>query len=483
MINHVRVAVLGAGFSGLCTAIQLKKNGIDSFVVFEKASKVGGTWRENVYPGVACDVPSHLYSFSFALNPNWSRMFSPGWEIQDYIEQCVDRFRIGDQIRCNSEVKSVRFENNVWRVLLEGGETYTADVVVSGLGGLHIAHTPEFEGSDRFKGALFHSAEWDERVEIAGKNVAIVGTGASAIQILPELQKVAKQVCVYQRTPPWIVPRNDRVLSKDFKSKLSRFPLLLRLFRWFLYCLMELRVRFIKKDSPTNLLTMKTAMSYLRAKVQDPVLRDSLTPRYAIGCKRILLSDDYYDAIQQPNVELVQEPIEAFSETGIVTYERGFRPFDIVIMATGFKPFAINRSVQLMGRDGTIIEDVWSDRIQAHRTLMVPRFPNFFMLLGPNSGLGHNSVILMIEAQVRFILRALKSLERLQATRMEPRLESMTKFNRSLRNGLSKTVYGGGCNAWYTDENDHNFTLWPYSTLRYFLSMWRVNRNEFVWER
>ena len=483
MINHVRVAVLGAGLSGLCTAIQLKKYGIDSFVVLEKANKVGGTWRENVYPGVACDVPSHLYSFSFALNPNWSRMYSPGWEIQDYIEECVDTFRIGDRIRCNSEVKSVRLEDKVWRVSLVGGETYTADVVVSGLGGLHIPHLPEFEGCDKYKGALFHSAEWDEKVEIADKKVAIVGTGASAIQILPELQKVAKQVCVFQRTPPWIIPRNDRVLSGGFKTKLSRFPMLLRFFRWFLYCLMELRVRFIKKDSPTNFLTMKAAMSYLMAKVNDPALRDSLTPRYAIGCKRILLSDDYYDAIQQPNVELVQEPILAFNETGIVTRGNVTRPFDVVILATGFEPFAINRSVQLIGRDGVNIDDMWKERIQAHRTIMVPRFPNFFMLLGPNSGLGHNSVILMIEAQVRFILRALKSLESVQATRFEPRIESMSRFNKKLRTGLTKTVYGGGCNAWYTDENDHNFTLWPYSTLRYFLSMWRVKRNEFVWER
>ena len=464
-------------------AIQLKKKGIDSFVVFEKASRVGGTWRENVYPGVACDVPSHLYSFSFALNPNWSRMFSPGEEIQQYIEECVDKFGIGDRIMCDASVKMVCFDGNVWRVVLSNGTTCTADVVVSGLGGLHIPNIPEFESIEKYQGELFHSAEWNEDVAIEGKNVAIVGTGASAIQILPVLQKVANQVCVYQRTPPWVVPRNDHSLSQELKARFTRFPALLRLFRWFLYCVMELRVRFIKKDSRTNNTTEEAAKKYLEATVKDAQLRRSLTPNYAIGCKRILLSDDYYAALQQPNVQLVQERIKEFNENGIVTDEGDARSHDLVIMATGFKPFAINRSVEFIGRDGVNINEVWSERIQAHRTIMVPGFPNFFMLLGPNSGLGHNSVIIMIEAQVRFILRALKKLERMKATRFEPRPNSMRHFNDELQEGLAKTVYGGGCNAWYTDQNDKNFTLWPYSTLRYFLSMLRVRRNEFIWER
>ena len=313
--------------------------------------------------------------------------------------------------------------------------------------------------------------------------MAIIGTGASAIQVLPEIQQVAKKIGVFQRTPPWIVPRNDRATSNRFKKWATRIPFLARLRRWLIYSLMELRGGFVKKDSRMNRIVTAGAKAYLKALVRDDDLREALTPTYAAGCKRILVSDDYYWAIQQENVELIPQPVKAFNEDGIVTEDDVSRKFDVVIAATGFEPFAINNAVEFVGRDGIRIDDYWSDRVESYRTVMVPNFPNLFMLLGPNSGLGHNSVIFMIEAQVRFVLRALRTIERVGASRMEPRSDATKQFNEDLREGLDKTVYGGGCHAWYTDDQDHNFTLWPYSTIRYYLSMRRFRRDEFVWEK
>ena len=483
MTQHVRVAILGAGMSGLCMAIQLKKHGIESFLVFEKADRVGGTWRENVYPGVACDVPSHLYSYSFALNPSWSRRYPPGSEIQSYIESCVDKFGLTEYIHYGTEVKRVQFDGSHWKISFDNGEDCAADVVVSGLGGLHVPNVPAFDGLESYNGAFFHTAEWNSDIDLKDKTVAIVGTGASAIQVLPEIQQVAKKIDVFQRTPPWIVPRNDRATSNRFKKWATRIPFLARLRRWLIYSLMELRGGFVKKDSRMNRIVTAGAKAYLKALVRDDDLRKALTPTYAAGCKRILVSDDYYWAIQQENVELIPQPVKAFNEDGIVTEDDVSRKFDVVIAATGFEPFAINSAVEFVGRDGIRIDDCWSDRVESYRTVMVPNFPNLFMLLGPNSGLGHNSVIFMIETQVRFVLRALRTIERVGASRMEPRSDATKQFNEDLRQGLDKTVYGGGCHAWYTDDEDHNFTLWPYSTIRYYLSMRRFRRDEFVWEK
>jgi cation diffusion facilitator CzcD-associated flavoprotein CzcO len=479
---QVRVAILGGGMSGLCMGIRLKQRGLDSFLILEKAARVGGTWRENTYPGVACDVPSHLYSFSFELNPDWSRVFSPGWEIQDYCERCVETYEIGSHLRLGSEVREVRFEEGRWRVETADGFTLYADCVVSALGGLHRPNRPGFKDRGAFRGRFFHSAEWDHACDLRGQRVGVIGSGASAIQIVPSIAGQAARVAQFQRTPGWIVPRFDRAIPQGLRRRFHRHPWLLLLQRALLYSLLEARGRFIVKGSWMNRLIQKQARAHLAKQVHDADLRRQLTPIYPIGCKRVLVSDDYYAALGRDDVELVTSAIERFEPEGVRTADGTLHPLDVVVAATGFRPFDISDNVGVWGREGGTLRDAWRDRIEAHRTVMMPGFPNFFLLLGPNSGLGHNSVILMIEAQVNYVLRCLDLLENRGLRWMAPHPDAATTYNRSLQRGMLRTAFSGGCAAWYTDDHDRNFTLWPWSTMRYFWTMRRPNPREFELE-
>lgn len=479
MSGAFRVAILGAGISGLAMGIRLRESGVESFVILEKAERVGGTWRENTYPGVACDVPSHLYSYSFAPNPDWSRVFSPGGEIWRYCEDTAAERGLAEHLRFGAEVRSLRYENKRWCIDLGSGEQIVAEVVVSALGGLHIPNVPDFPGLDSFRGAFFHSARWEHDREFRDKQVAVIGSGASAVQIVPELAKRAAQVTVFQRTPGWVVPRLDAAYSDGAKRRFRRFPSLQRLHRWFFYWLLEVRGRFVRKNTFMGRVLRKQALGFLRRQIADPELREALTPDYAIGCKRILVSDDYFSTLSQKHVALTTCPIRRFTATGIECEDGTHHELDVAVAATGFRPFDIAGYVDVVGRDGLRLADLWRDRVEAHRTTMVPGFPNFFLLLGPNSGLGHNSVILMIEAQVEYILGCLSLMDEHGKQRIEALPEACERFNNELRRGMQRTVFAGGCNAWYTDSQDHNFTLWPYSTLRYFWDLRRPKRAEF----
>ncbi|MCY4144464.1 MAG: NAD(P)/FAD-dependent oxidoreductase [Gammaproteobacteria bacterium] len=481
--HEVRVAILGAGMSGVCMAIQLKKRGYDSFVLLEKAGKVGGTWRENTYPGVACDVPSHLYSFSFALNPQWTRMYSPGSEIQQYIEDLVSRYDLGSHIKCNSTVVRASYVGNAWHVDLEDGTRYVTQVVVSALGGLHIPSIPNFAGMSDFGGEFIHTAQWPSALDVKGKRVAVIGTGASGVQIAPAIADQVAQLTVFQRTPAWVVPRGDFAFSNKAQEKFSTWPGLCRFYRWFIFWLLEIRGGFIKRDSRRNQWLESTAREFLLKSVADDELRQKLTPSFPIGCKRVLVSDDYYATLMRPNVDVETRPIGRIYEKGIQVEGGAMREFDVIVAATGFQPFVVNRSIDISGRNGCNLNEVWQERISAHRTVMVPGFPNLFFLLGPNSGLGHNSVLFMIESQARFIIRVLRTLRRAGLSTVEPRAEANEAFNCQLATDLENTVYGGGCGAWHTDSNDHNFTLWPHSTIRYYLTMRGFDPNEFLWQR
>ena len=376
--ESVRVAILGAGMSGICMGIALRKQGIDDFVMLEKADSVGGTWRENTYPGVACDVPSHVYSFSFELNPNWSHAYSSGREIRDYCDRCVDKYALRGNIRFGCNVTNVAFDGDRWHVATQDGRQITADVVVSGLGGLHIPNRAAIAGIEVFRGARFHTAQWDHAANLAGRRVAIIGTGASGVQVLPEVAKDAADVTVFQRSAAWVFPRLAHEIPEQRRALFRRMPWLMRLYRWGLWLLMDVAGTLsLRRNSVFGRQMKRAALAHLDTSVDDPALRARLTPDYLPGCKRRCISDDYLSSFNRANVHLVTEPIEKIEATGVRDAAGHLHEVDTIIEATGFKPFDITDYVNISGRDGRRLKDVWSNHVESFRTVMVPGFPEF----------------------------------------------------------------------------------------------------------
>ena len=465
-----RIAILGAGFSGMGMAIRLKQEGFENFRIYEKAGEVGGTWRENRYPGVACDVPSHLYSFSFEPNPYWSRRFSPGGEIWDYMKRCADKYGLYPFIEFGRRVTAIRHDGKQWRIDFAGGESAIADFVVSGLGGLHEPNIPDIPGRDEFQGPVFHTAQWRDDVDLAGKRVAMIGSAASAVQVIPEIVDKVAHLDVYQRTPNWVMPRQSYAYPDWLKSLFEKAPFLARLYRGFYFTLMEWRFGAFKKDdNSVKRFVRKTFVKHLEQQVADPQLRRKLTPDYPVGCKRILISDDYLRAIQRANVELVTEGIDALTADGVRTKDGRDRKADVIVMATGFKVFDILASIDVTGPSGVSLRDVWKGGISAHRTVATPGFPNFFMLLGPNSGLGHNSVILMIEAQVNYVIDLIRRAG--EGGSIEPRADAAQAYDARIQRELQDRVWAAGCGAWYVDAKGRNFTLYPNAVRDYLREM------------
>ena len=466
------VAILGAGLSGLCMGIQLQRAGIRSFQIFEKCHRVGGTWRDNTYPGVACDVPSHLYSYSFELNPDWSRLYSPGAEIQAYCERVAERYELGPHLRFGAEVERLYFDSGRWRIRLSDGQEHPADVVVSAMGGLHRPFTPELPGIERFEGVHFHSARWNHAHDLTGRRVAVIGSAASAIQIVPQIAARTSKLALFQRTPNWILPRGDFAYSERARRWL-RNPALARLQRAAIYLASEARFPTFLKGSLMNRLMTRVCTRYIEGEIPDAALRAKLTPSYPPGCKRILISDDYYASLTRDNVELVTAPIARFEKDGIVSADGVLHEVDTVIFATGFQPFNFLAPLEVQGPDGRSLAGVWSEGIHAHRTVAVPGFPNFFLLLGPNSGLGHNSVILMIEAQVGYVLQCVQALAERGLAYLDARTEAAAAYDAGLQAHLQRTIWTGSCKSWYQDARGRVFTLWPHTTLRY---LWQMRR-------
>lgn len=465
-----RVAILGAGFSGLGMAIRLRQEGFDNFTIYEKADDVGGTWRENRYPGVACDVPSHLYSFSFEPNPRWTRRYSPGGEIWDYMRRCAEKYDLYRSIEFGRTVKDIRHDGTAWHVEFADGTEAIADFVVSGLGGLHEPNIPGFKDSEKFKGPVFHTAQWRDDVDLTGKRVAIVGSAASALQVIPEIVDKVQRLDVYQRTPNWVIPREDYGYPKWLRSVFAAAPFLARAYRGLYFSMLEWRFpAFHKEQNRIKRMVRRRFEKHLERSVKDPELRAKVTPDYPVGCKRILISDDYFDAIQKPNVDLITEGIEAFTETGVLSKSGKTSDVDVIILATGFKPFDILESIDVIGPSGVSLSDSWKNGIAAHRTIMAPGFPNFFLLLGPNSGLGHNSVILMIEAQVNYVIQLLRQAQDTgEGAQIAPRAEAAQDFDVRLQADLGERVWAANCGAWYVDETGRNFTLYPHA-VRHFI--------------
>jgi cation diffusion facilitator CzcD-associated flavoprotein CzcO len=467
---HVKVAIVGAGFAGLAMAIRLKQAGIDDFVVLERGDDVGGTWRDNTYPGAACDVPSHLYSFSFAPNPNWSRSFSPQREILAYLRGTARRYGVMPHIRFATPVTAMRWIGgaNVWRVdTAEGG--VTAQFLVPAMGALSEPKLPDIPGIDSFEGTLFHSAAWNHDHDLAGENVAVIGTGASSIQIVPEIQPQVGKLHVFQRTAPWIIPRTDRRLTAAERRLFRAFPASQQLVRAAIYWGRELYAWGFK--DPRRMRVPGTlARGHLAHQVSDPELRARLTPDYTIGCKRILISNDWYPALTQPNVEVVTDGIAEVRPHEIVTRDGVERPVDTIICGTGFHVTDFPAADHIHGPGGLTLSQVWdtAGSMEAYLGSAVAGFPNLFLLVGPNTGLGHTSMVFMIESQVNYLLDALRHMDSAGATTVEVRPDAQHAYNRDLQRKLATTVWNtGGCKSWYLDANGRNTSLWPGYTWRF----------------
>jgi cation diffusion facilitator CzcD-associated flavoprotein CzcO len=479
-----QVAIVGSGFSGLCMGIKLKEAGIDSFVILEKASEVGGTWRENTYPGCACDVQSHLYSYSFEGNPNWSHKFAPWNEIQDYILDLTDKYELRPHIRFNHKVREAVFdeEDGLWRIRTDNGDMVTANAFVLGTGPLHVPLIPDIRGLDSFKGKVFHSSQWAHDYDFKGKTVVSIGTGGSAIQYVPEVAPQAKRLHVFQRTAPWILPKPDRPYRELERTLFRHSSLLRKLHRGWLYVRNEARVLPIM-NPPLAKLLEKAAMLYVRHCVDDPALVEKLTPDYTIGCKRVLLSNNYYQVFNRPNVELVTEALTEVREHSVVTKDGLERPVDAIILGTGFHADPRNylNELTIKGLGGRDLLEHWAPGPEAYLGISVPGFPNLFELVGPNTGLGHNSLIFMIESQVRYIVQCLKLLEKRDAKYMDVRHDRLRRYNEELEHRLEDTVWTSGCKSWYTQEDGKNIAIWPGFSFRYRARTRTVNPDHYVW--
>lgn len=473
MSTHVHVdhLVVGAGFGGLGAAIKLEEMGEHDFLVIEKDGGVGGTWRANSYPGAACDVPSQLYSFSFAPNPDWSASFSPQPEIEAYLNRVAEESGTLDRFRFDTAVVDAAWDDDEqhWRATLSDGSTITATTLISAAGGLSEPRLPDIEGIDAFDGEIFHSARWEHGVDLAGKRVAVIGTGASAIQIVPELQKIVGHLDVYQRTAPWVIPRNEHRYSGLEKFAFRHVPLVQKLSRTAIYWGRETYVPAFTRLPKLAFPAKQLALLNIRRGISDPELRAKVTPDYEIGCKRILISNAYYPALAADNVDLVTDRIARVTPQGIVTADGTERPIDVLVVATGFHTTEQPIAEHVRGRGGQTLAKAWADHGQvAYKGTTVHGFPNFFQVVGPNTGLGHSSMVFIIESQLAYITDAIRTMRREGIATVEPKAERQERWNADLQRRMQHTVWNtGGCASWYLDDQGRNTTLWPRSTFTF----------------
>jgi cation diffusion facilitator CzcD-associated flavoprotein CzcO len=458
----VDVAIVGSGFAGLGAAIRLSQAGRDDFVILEKGDSIGGTWRDNTYPGCACDVQSHLYSFSFAPNPNWTRLFARQPEIRAYLEDVTDRYGLRGRVRLNTTVTGAEWDGSGWDVTTADGGVVRARAVVWGTGALHEPSIPEIEGLDRFAGTVFHSAQWNHDHDLRGRRVAVIGTGASAIQFVPQIAPEVEHLTLFQRSAPWVLPKPDREVPARLRTLYRFAPVLQKLQRAVIYSRNESLVGGFLKPSRMKLVE-RFARVYLDRKFAGhPELKAKVTPDFTIGCKRILLSNDYYSALKRDDVEVVTDRIVRVTETGVVTADGVEHAVDTIIFGTGFKVADGMSRVSVTGRDGVKLNDAWRGGAEAFLGTTVTGFPNLFMIVGPNTGLGHSSMVYMIESQVNYLVDALRVIDEAGATAIDTRRERQDAFNEQIQRRLDGSVWSqGGCASWYLDEHGRNRTLWP----------------------
>ncbi|MFJ6053015.1 flavin-containing monooxygenase [Streptomyces sp. NPDC092307] len=470
--EHVRVAVIGSGFGGLGAAVRLRREGITDFVVLERADSVGGTWRDNSYPGCACDVPSHLYSFSFAPNPDWPRTFSGQPAIRAYLEHVADTFGLRRHIRLDTEVRMMRWDADElrWEIETSAGEL-TADVVVSATGPLSDPKMPEIPGLAEFPGKVFHSARWDHDYDLRGKRVAMIGTGASAIQIVPAIAPEVERLTLFQRTPPWVMPRTDRAITAVERWLHRQLPFTRAARRGLLWGIRELQVSaFTKRPNQLGLIESLAKANMARS-IKDPALRAKLTPSYRIGCKRILLSSEYYPALARPDVDLVASGLKEIRGSVLVAADGTETEVDAIIFGTGFHVTDMPIADRVVGADGRTLADAWKDGMQALRGATAAGFPNWMTIIGPNTGLGNSSMILMIESQLNYMADYLRQLALLDGSSLGGKValgarpSAVNRWNRQVQTRMERTVWNtGGCTSWYLDAQGRNTTVWPGTT-------------------
>jgi len=458
-----QIIVIGTGFSGLGMGIALKKAGINDFAILEKADDVGGTWRDNHYPGCACDVQSHLYSFSFEPNPNWTRMYAPQPEIKKYLQHCARKYGLLGHIQFGQQVKQAVYEEDykLWRIETAAGKTLTARVVFSGMGGLSTPAYPNIKGLNKFKGVKFHSQDWQHDYDLAGKRVAVIGTGASAIQFVPQIVPKVAHLDLYQRTPPWIMPKPDREITSAERTLFKLAPKSQETIRNAIYLQLESRVLGFVLNPRVMKLPELQARRHIRQAIKDPVLRKKVTPDYAFGCKRVLISNDYLPSLAQSNVDVITHGIKEVRANSIIGDDGVERPIDAIIFGTGFKAQDTIPRGAIFGKGGVDLLDTWQQGAQAYLGSTMSGFPNLFLLMGPNTGLGHSSMVFMIESQVAYVMDFLKQMNKHGWKEVDVKADQQQRFNDDLQQKLGNAVWSTGCKSWYVNDSGKNTTLWP----------------------
>ena len=487
MTNSVDVAIIGAGFAGLTAAIRLQQRGNTSFVIFERAAEVGGTWRDNVYPGCGCDIPSQLYSISFAPNPEWTRMYSGQPEILAYIKQTVSKFELRPHIRFNSEIIRTAFDEATgrWTLTDRAGQQTTARMVLVAIGPLNRPALPRLPGLDTFAGTTFHSSAWDTDYDLAGQRVAVIGTGASAVQFVPQIAPLVSQLYVFQRTAPWILPRRDRAFSEKEKTWFRRLPLLQRLQRELIYWRNELFGLLFMGNEKLATQANALAARHLNRAIKDPELRRQVTPNYKLGCKRVLISNNYYPALTRPNVALVTAGIKAVTPTSIITHDGAEHPVDAIIFGTGFVASEFMVDLHISGLGARSLFGEWqASSAEAYRGTTVSGYPNMLVLVGPNTGLAHNSIIHIMESQVSYVLDYLAILDKAGlGAYLDVKPEAQRSYNEEVQRKLGTTVWASGCQSWYQTATGKNTTLLHTLTPAFRRSVKRVRLQDYVLAR
>lgn len=474
-----RVAIIGSGMSGILMGIKLREAGIETFTIYEKAAKLGGTWRDNTYPGLACDVPSASYTYSFELNPNWSNRCAHGPEIQGYFEGVAEKYGLLPKMRFNKGIASARYESGEWRITTQDGEETSADIVVSAVGVLHHPAYPDIEGLESFEGPCFHTARWDHSVDLTGKKVAVIGTGSTATQVAPAIADAVDQLYIYQRTAQWIFPLPNPEYSEGRKRFLRRFPIFSKLMHSaFLAAFRNFFTRAVTGGKLTSGIIGWACRYNLTKNIKDPDLLAKLTPDYAPLCKRIVMSTDYYPALLRGNVELVTQGITRVEPHGIVTDDGQSRDVDVIVLATGFQAQNYLRPMKFTGENGLTLDQAWQDGVRGFRTVALPGFPNLFTIMGPHSPVGSFSLISIAETQVGYIMKCIEAMRVRGAKAMVPREDATERFNEDVKDAMTKTIWTSGCQSWYIDKNGVP-SLWPWSAAKFDSDLAEPDLDEF----
>ncbi len=477
--RDVRIAIIGSGFSGLCLGIQLRKAGFHAFTILEKSDRLGGTWRDNSYPGAACDVPSFSYCFSFEQKTDWTRKWAPQSEILAYMEHCARKYEVLPHIRFGTEVAGATFDEaaGTWRVRTTGGETIEAEILVSGVGQLHKPYIPELPGLADFQGPWFHSARWNHDVALEGKTIGVIGNAASAVQFVPEIARRAARVVVFQRSANWMLPRRDRAYTDRERWVFRHVPGAARLYRWYIWGMLEARYPLFRGSPFLRRQVEKYAKAYIREATGDADLRRALVPDYPPGARRLLVSDDYYRALARDDVDLVTDPIDRISSDAVHTRDGRAHEVDVLVLATGFDTTHFLAPADLTGLAGRSLQAAWTNGARAYLGMTVPHFPSFFLMYGPNTNLGHNSILFMIECQARYIVACARELRESGAAYLDLRPEALEAYDQELQDELERTVWARTDHSWYKRADGRITNNWSGTTARYW---WRTRKPDFT---